>query len=147
MWLFTRLGFFSIGIANRSNGSPDPTRVMIRARDKAHLIALRDRFPALRGRILTRPLQDYRYRLIADKRQWALCVAALAREQTWSNFKNEAKRFRPQDAAYLDALHEIWRVMYRLQNPPPPPPPQLDFAGLGEEDIDDGEWWQPGIDQ
>jgi DNA-3-methyladenine glycosylase I len=37
-------------------------------------------------------------------------------EQTWSNFKNEAARFQGKAGAdYVHALHEVWSVMYRLQ--------------------------------
>jgi hypothetical protein len=43
-------------------------------------------------------------------------VAELAKEQQWSNFKNEPARF--QGAAggdYVHALHRVWDVMYGLQ--------------------------------
>lgn len=88
---------------------------MIRARVAAHLRKLQKRFPALAGEeIVTLPDRDYRYRLILSKEVWANAVSELAREQDWTNFKNEVARFSGRDG-YECALHEIWRVMYDLQ--------------------------------
>lgn len=43
-------------------------------------------------------------------------VAKLAEEQQWSNFKNEAARHQGKSgSAYVRALHEVWSVMYGLQ--------------------------------
>jgi hypothetical protein len=116
MWLFTRYGFYSIACARQVNGSVDPDALMIRARVAAHLRDLQRRFPALAGKeIVTLPDRDYRFRLIVPKEIWADTLAALAREQDWSNFKNEVAQFHGRDD-YERALHEVWRVMYDLQS-------------------------------
>jgi hypothetical protein len=88
---------------------------MIRARRAAHLSNLQKRFPALAsGEVLTLPNRDYRYRLIVPKEVWAGTLAELGREQDWANFKSEVARFNGHDD-YEHALHEIWSVMYGLQ--------------------------------
>jgi hypothetical protein len=117
MWLFTRYGFFSVACASKSDGALDPDTLMIRARRKAHLQKLQVRFPAIaRAEILAWPNSDYRYRIIITKTVWAEIVAALAREQTWSNFKDEAAHFQgTTGSAYVDALHKVWSTMHRLQ--------------------------------
>jgi hypothetical protein len=117
MWQFTRYGFYSAASAQKKNGAPDPARMMVRARCVAHLEQLKVRFPDLAGEeIVTLPGHDYGWRLFVSKEQGCRIVAELAHEQEWSNFKNEATRFQGgKGSAYVDALHEVWSVMMRLQ--------------------------------
>jgi len=90
---------------------------MVRARCVAHLRNLQTRFPALAaGEIIELPNRDYRYRLILPKASWVEMVRQVAEEQEWSSFKNQAAKH--QGAAgtkYVRALHDVWEVMYRLQ--------------------------------
>lgn len=117
MWIFTRYGFYSISCASKADGSLDDQHVMVRARCIAHLHSLQKRFPALAvHEILTLPNHDYRYRLITPKASWVAIIGDLAQEQEWSNFKNEAARYQGRSGrGYVDALHKVWDVMYRLQ--------------------------------
>jgi hypothetical protein len=117
MWIFTRYGFYSVGCADKPDGSLDTETVMVRARRVAHLRSLQKRFAALADcKILTWPKRDYRYRIIVSKTSWIAVLGELAAEQNWSNFKNEAAKY---DAAsnkdYVRALHDVWSVMNRLQ--------------------------------
>ena len=90
---------------------------MVRARRKDHLRNLQKRFTVLAGaEIATWPNRDYRYRLIAPKSVWVSVLAGMADEQEWSNFKNEAaKRQGKSGREYLNALHDVWEAMHRLQ--------------------------------
>jgi hypothetical protein len=94
---------------------------MLRARSRKHLENLKERFPDSElgsAQILDSVGTDYRYRLILPKRQWASILAELAMEQTWSNFKNEAAtyaRTKKESHAYINALHKVWGIMFRLQ--------------------------------
>ena len=117
MWIFTRYGFYSIASASRPDGSLDNQSVMVRARCRAHLRSLQKRFPALAvGDILEWPNRDYRYRLIIPKASWTEIMGQLAQEQEWSNFKNEAAKYQGKSGrGYVDALHDVWGVMHRLQ--------------------------------
>ena len=117
MWVFTRYGFYSIACARKSDGSLDNQSVMVRARCIAHLRKLKKRFPALAvGDILELPNRDYRYRLIIPKASWVAIIGQLAQEQEWSNFKNEAAKYQGESGrAYVDAMHDVWGVMDRLQ--------------------------------
>ena len=118
MWLFTRYGFYSIACARKPGGAIDEHTLMIRARNKGHLAKLQARFPQIAdAKIVTTPIQDYRYRIIVPKSDWTPIVAELAEEQTWSNFKSEAARFQGKtSAAYVHALHDVWSVMYKTQD-------------------------------
>jgi hypothetical protein len=62
--------------------------------------------------------RDYRYRMIVPKSVWVPILAELAEEQEWSNFKSEvAVHQGGEGASYLAALHDVWEIMHRLQNP------------------------------
>jgi hypothetical protein len=117
MWVFTRYGFYSIACSQKPDGSLDDMSVMVRARCIAHLRSLQKRFPALAvGKILELPNRDYRYRLIIPKASWAAIIGELAQEQEWSNFKNEAAKYQGRSGRrYVEALHDVWGVMHRLQ--------------------------------
>jgi hypothetical protein len=117
MWVFTRYGFYSIACAGKSDGSLDHQSVMVRARCIAHLRSLQKRFPALAvGKILESPNRDYGYRLIIPKASWIAILGELSQEQEWSNFKNETANYQGKSGrGYVAALHEVWSVMYRLQ--------------------------------
>ena len=121
MWIFTRYGFFSIACASTPDGAIDTGTMMVRSRLREHLISLKDRFPDSdvgKAEIQSSDHTDYRYRIVVSKSAWVAALAELATEQTWANFKNEASRFsraKKMAYAYVDALHSIWDVMYRLQ--------------------------------
>ncbi len=121
MWVFTRYGFFSIACANGKDGEIDENTVMIRARSREHLENLRERFSDTHiaaAQILSDKGTDYKFRVIIPKAEWALIISQLATEQTWSNFKNEASRFaraKHTSNRYINALHDIWRVMADFQ--------------------------------
>jgi hypothetical protein len=92
---------------------------MVRARVRSHLEALKSRLPDLLGACEIKEFAgtDYAYRVFVDKRVWREVVAALADEIEYDNFKSEVAHHQGRaGAAYADALHDIWGVMYRLQN-------------------------------
>ena len=122
MWLFTKHGFFSAVCPRAGAGGHsqpiDPDRMMVRARVRSHLDALKARFPELLGGCDVRATKgtDYAYRLFVDKAVWAQVLAALADETDYDNFKSEVARHQGSaGVAYEDALHKVWSVMHRLQ--------------------------------
>ncbi len=122
MWIFTRHGFFSVVSARQGNGKygqpVDPDRIMVRARVRDHLLALKKRFPDLLGdcNIQTTRGTDYAFRLFVQKSAWKLVAAGLAEETDYDNFKSEVARHQGQaGAAYEHSLHQVWSIMNRLQ--------------------------------
>jgi hypothetical protein len=122
MWVFTKHGFFSVVCARQGDGRHgrpvDPDRVMVRARVRGHLEALKKRFPDLLGlcEIQESAGTDYAYRLFVQKSAWAQALAGLAEETDYDNFKSEVARHQGKaGAAYQRSLHEVWSVMHRLQ--------------------------------
>jgi hypothetical protein len=117
MWIFSIHGFYSIACASKPDGSLDTQTVMIRARRKDHLQNLQKRFPVLAAaKIITLSNVDYRHRIVVPKSVWAGVLSELAEEIEWSNFKNKVAAHQgKRGAGYSNALHEVWQVMYRLQ--------------------------------
>ena len=76
MWIFTKHGFFSAVCARQGDGKHgepvDLDRIMVRARIRGHLEALKKRFPDLLGEceIQESAGTDYAYRLFVPKSAW-----------------------------------------------------------------------------
>ncbi len=121
MWIFSRYGFFSAVSARQGDGAHgqpvDPERIMVRARVRGHLEALIEGFPQLVGSaIKTFPATDYAYRIFVSKSVWSQVLAALGGDIDYDNFKSEVARFQGRGGgAYERALHDVWSVMYALQ--------------------------------
>ena len=122
MWIFTKHGFFSAVCARQGDGKHgqpvDPDRIMVRARVRGHLEALKKRFPDLLGEceIQESAGTDYAYRLFVQKSAWMQVLAGLAEETDYDNFKSEVAHHQGRaGAAYEHSLHEVWSVMHRLQ--------------------------------
>lgn len=123
MWIASVHGFFSVACARQGNGAkgnpPDPNRLMVRARVKSHLNALKERFPKELGgcKMHESPFADYRYRIFVSKEVWKEVAAKLVEEIDYDNFKDAvALKQGNEDASYAFALHKTWAVMQRLQH-------------------------------
>ena len=126
MWLFTKHGFFSAVCARQGNGGHgqpvDPGRIMVRARVRGHLEALKSRFPAELGtcEIAESPDADYLFRLFVGKPEWVRVLAGLAEETDYDNFKSEVARHQGHNGRdYENALHDVWDIARRLQERAP----------------------------
>jgi hypothetical protein len=122
MWIFTKHGFFSAVCARQGDGRHgrpiDPDRIMVRARVRSHLEALKKRFPNILGECGIRESAgtDYAFRLFVQKSAWMEVLAGLAEETDYDNFKSEVARHQGRaGAAYAHSLHEVWSVINKLQ--------------------------------
>ncbi len=122
MWIFTKYGFYSAVCARQGDGRHDrpvdPDRIMVRARVRRHLDALKERFPALLAPCDVQEFTgtDYAYRIFVDKSVWSQVLVGLSEDLDYDNFKSEVGRYQGADERdYEDALHAVWSVMYRLQ--------------------------------
>jgi hypothetical protein len=121
MWLFTKYGFYSVVCARQGDGRHgrpvDSDRLMVRCRMRSQLEALQRRFPDLLGdlQIHESPDTDYAYRLFVEKSIWSQVLVGLNEELDFDNFKSAVARCQEPNAAYEQALHEVWSVMHRLQ--------------------------------
>jgi hypothetical protein len=122
MWLFTKYGFYSAVCARQGDGGHgqpvDPNRIMVRARLRKHLEALKGQFPDLLGGSEIKEFAgtDYAFRIFVDKPVWSQVLVDLTEDMDYDNFKSEVARFQGRDGAdYEHSLHEVWSVMYTLQ--------------------------------
>jgi hypothetical protein len=52
-----------------------------------------------------------------EKRAWSHLVKALVDDIDYDNFKSEVARYQGRSgAAYERSLHQVWSVMFELQN-------------------------------
>ena len=120
MWLFTQYGFYSVVCARDLRGGPtrvDPNTLMVRARSRRHLESLQKRFPQLGSLAIGETTDtDYRFRIVVPKPVWMEVTKELTAEIDYGNFKDRAHG-RSGDDNYVDALHDVWEVMERLQRP------------------------------
>lgn len=126
MWIFSPIGFFSVvGMPGGHTGA-EPDTVMVRSRERDHLVALLARFPALAqvaGPILEQLDSDYRFRIKAPREAMAFAVGELALSAaSYNNFKGACAsqmRAGALSAGYERALHRVWSVMADTQVTPP----------------------------
>jgi hypothetical protein len=128
MWLFTKIGFFSGTLANFESKSyadmPRPSDwqttpyIMVRGRVRDDLVRLVE-FNTARGgsapAIFSLPNHDYPYRVLMNKDEWVMLVAALVADVDYSNFKNAVTsnaRTREEGDARHDLYLDVWRVLY-----------------------------------
>lgn len=114
MWLFTKHGFYSVVRARKAPGAIKLSKdtLMIRARRKGHLKALRRRFNALkRAKIHKDTHTDYRYRIFVAQGVWTKIATKLAAEIDYGNFKDTLK----DSPRYAMAASQVWHVMFDLQ--------------------------------
>ena len=123
MWLFTKHGFYSAVCARQGDGSHgqpvDPDRIMVRARLRSHLEALKERFSNLLANceIMEFTGTDYAFRIFVPKSIWSQVVVGLTEEVDYDNFKSKVAHHQGSEGSdYEHSLHEVWSVMNRLQN-------------------------------
>lgn len=122
MWLFTKHGFFSAVCARQGDGGHgqpvDPDQIMVRARVRNHLEALKEKFSDLLAdcEIMEFSGTDYAYRIFVPKPTWSQVMVGLTEEMDYDNFKSKVARHQGSAGAdYEHSLHEVWSVMNRLQ--------------------------------
>ena len=106
MWVTTTQGFYS-AVAHRD----DPERVIVRARTREDIEALRSQIPDLDP--FEDPSADYRHRAIVTKAEWVVALAELASEIDYDNFKNAVARTQGPERAHVYA--GVWSELLRLQ--------------------------------
>ena len=122
MWLFTKHGFYSAVCARQGEGGHNqpvnPDRIMVRARVRSHLEALKEHFSYLLADCEIKEFAgtDYAFRIFVDKSVWSQVLVGLNEEMDYDNFKSEVARHQGGEGAeYEHSLHDVWSVMNRLQ--------------------------------
>ena len=106
MWLITTDGFYSV-VRHRD----DPDKLLIRARTREDIEALREWIPGLEPYSDRRA--DYRWRAVVRRVKWVAAVAQMIGEIDYPNFKAAVGRRQGRDRAAL--YGEVWSTLLRLQ--------------------------------
>ncbi|MBX3609188.1 MAG: hypothetical protein KF871_04775 [Hydrogenophaga sp.] len=113
MWLVTPVGFFSV--VQKPTDIKNKT-LTVRARVRSDLETLRLQFLPELGSIRESRINDYRFRAIAPQAAVAAAMARLVEHIDYANFKNEVTKRQGAERSHL--YHEVWDVLYRLQQGP-----------------------------
>lgn len=112
MWLFTKVGFFSV------TQSPIETdKLQIRARVKTDLQHLMES-AGISERIIETPEADYLYRIVIDRELAERLFVQQFRQITYQNFK-KMMHDAPGQENKGGALMRVWSAMASLQPTPP----------------------------
>lgn len=107
MWIFSKVGFFSVVRNNQGDG------VLVRARVRKDLVELRDTYAPTLGEITHDKLRDYPYRAKLSLDDLAQVMARIALDIDYSNFKSEVARRQGWERERH--YHKVWDVMYDLE--------------------------------
>ena len=106
MWIMTPYGFFSIVQVSPT----DPNLLQIRARDRAHLVALRKAAMVKLPGITTTGGTDYPYRIKTTRELVGQIMIDLVIDIDYLNFKEEAHRVSPKDRPFHNFLMRVWSL-------------------------------------
>lgn len=123
IWLFTTRGFYS-AVENPANKA----QVVVRARARVDLEALREYVPGLK--IQSTPKRDYQYRSVLHKDVWQSIVAKLAAEIDYGNFK-DAVKVGPGGYDRADTYTGVWATLLEIAWP------RKRFGYLNDDFLDD----------
>jgi len=115
LWVFTTRGFFSI-----VEHKKDPNRLLIRARVRKDIDNIKMLFEELGlevSDVVENVSFDYRYRVFADRSDWASVIIQLITDMGYTNFKNAV--YEKDSLEIRDKRHEayldIWAIMHEVQ--------------------------------
>lgn len=104
MWVITTEGFYS-GVRDKH----DDTMIVVRARKREHLVALKRRVPAA-GKIESHTGTDYPFRVRLSLAEWIrFCADHAADTIEYTNFKDAVRNKHDHDV-YL----RVWGVLHDL---------------------------------
>lgn len=114
-----QLGFYSVVVPkNQRTGAMEPDRRMVRARRRADLERLKERYPVLaEATILESPAHaDYRWRLLCERDAFAQVMQQMAEQIDYANVKAESHRHDGLlGVAFSAAMHASHAAFARLQ--------------------------------
>ena len=106
MWLLTTQGFYSV-VAHRD----DPDKLLVRARTREDIEALREQIPMLEP--FEDRFADYRHRAVVTRAEWLVALAQLVTELDYDNFKSAVAEHQGAERAALYGA--VWSELRRLQ--------------------------------
>jgi len=106
MWVATTQGFYRVVQHRR-----DRSKLLVRARTREDIEALRDQIPDIRTFSDSRA--DYRWRAVVTRAEWIAALAQLVSELDYPNFKSAVASRQGSERAHY--YGEVWSVLAGLQ--------------------------------
>lgn len=105
MWLFIRHGFFSAVAGKDADGRPDPDTIVVRARNRRHLVELLSATHT-RADVFESDDTDYPCRIVIGRAMWTGMLEDLSADTDYTNFKDAAHD--DADPAWNALLMNVW---------------------------------------
>ncbi len=109
MWLITNFGFFSVV---EKPGDKKAGLLTVRARAKADLEHLKERYLPSMGAIVENAGTDYPYRVQIPRDTLAIAMLRLTQEIDYSNFKSSVSKVQGHERSGL--YHDVWDTLYKI---------------------------------
>jgi len=109
MWIFTVDGYYSA-----VQDKDDPSRIMVRSRQKSDLQTLIARLNSEDLDLLVSTDSDYAFRIFIPRALWIGYLESSGQELNYTNFK--ARAIAHGDHSRSDTYHNIWRELKKWQD-------------------------------
>jgi threonine dehydrogenase-like Zn-dependent dehydrogenase len=106
MWVFTQHGFVSA-----VQHFDDPTKIVVRSRDKQSLEMASQLFGA---EIVNSPRNDYPYRVILERSQFIAFLTTEVELLDYTNFKGRLDSSRGE--LWHDTASAVWGIMHEIED-------------------------------
>lgn len=121
MWLFTKIGFYSIVKEH------DSKKFLVRGRTRKDIVNLINAVPCLKDKkVVHTPIRDYHFRIIVSQRELTKITTLLSEEVDYTNFKNEVKQSVNQKDK-VNLLNKVWWIMFEYQRDSKKTPKKADL--------------------
>ena len=107
MWLFTRIGFFSIV---QKEGQ---SYLTVRTRVEADLDRLRQQYMPELSETLHRTGSDYLFRATISKEAFSAGLQRIGQDINYSNFKHTVSREMGSNRAHI--YYKVWSILTQLE--------------------------------
>lgn len=110
MWLFTKVGFFSVVQSSEPQPKLGLDALSVRSRIEGDLESLRAAYAPTLSETVILPGRDYPYRAYISKEAFAEAMCRAALDLDYDNFKSMVAKVQGYERAHL--YSSVWGVMY-----------------------------------
>jgi len=107
MWLYTKVGFFSV-VAPENPSSDGREYLVVRARVRKDLENLGEKYLPNLGNIIETKTSDYRFRAIVPKAEFGMVMYKIVKDIDYPNFKDAVKKEQGEKRAHV--YGSVWAV-------------------------------------
>lgn len=110
MWVFTEDGCFYSAVVDKAGDKKNDFVVRTRDKRSAEMLA-----EFVSGEVVEWAGTDYAFRVYVSREDWADFMSEKVSRIRATNFKSEVSRAVGYRNTFMDALHDVWQVMWDYQ--------------------------------